>query len=157
MTEVAGLEYVVLVIEEKPHAIGCVIALGLDFIVSEESDLGINVAQERDQLVAHGAGQLAVMALLKLHRIGEPSQRIAKCADRKLDQHLAAGSGIFVDKHVLGLLQDLEADADVISFGAVDPPGLDLSLKQNVAGIHITQAHPPWMLTLRQRHSAAVI
>jgi hypothetical protein len=51
MTEIAGLEDVILVVEEQPHGIGRIIALGLDFIVREESDLGIAAAQEGDQLV----------------------------------------------------------------------------------------------------------
>src|SRR5215469_7485363 len=43
MTEVAGLENMILVVKEEPHRIGRVIALGLDFIVREKRDLGIAV------------------------------------------------------------------------------------------------------------------
>src|SRR5262249_31848027 len=114
VTEIAGLEYVVLVIEEKPHGVSRVIALGLDFVVSEESYLRINVAQERDQLVSHCAEELAAMALLKFHRIGEPAHRIAERAHRELDQNIAILGGIIVDQEALAILPDLKPKADKI-------------------------------------------
>src|SRR5215468_9697125 len=157
MTEVAGLEDVVLVVEEKPHGVSCVIALGLDFIVREKRDLGIAVTQERDQLVAQSAGQPAAMALLKLHRIGKPAHRIAKRANRELDQNIAILGGIIMDKKALTILPHFKAETDKIALAAVDPSRLQYSLKQGVASIEITQAHPPWMLTFRQYHAAAVI
>ena len=50
MTEVARLIDAVLVVEEQPHAVGGVIALGLDLLVGDEGDVGIGVAKQRDQL-----------------------------------------------------------------------------------------------------------
>ena len=41
MAEVAGLVHAVLVVEEQPHAVGRVIALGLDLLVRDEGDVRI--------------------------------------------------------------------------------------------------------------------
>ena len=65
-TEVARLVHTVLVVEEQPHAVGRVVTLGLDLLVSEEGDVRISVAKQRDQPLGHAAGELAAMLLLEL-------------------------------------------------------------------------------------------
>src|SRR5262249_31937608 len=129
MTEVAGLEDVVLVVEEKPHRIGCVIALGVDFIVREKRDLGVAVTQERDQLVPQSAGQPAAMALLKLRRIGKPAHRIAKRANGELDQNIAIPGGIIMGKKAFAILPHFKPETDKIVLTAVDPPRLQFGLE----------------------------
>ena len=89
--KIAGLAYAILVVEEQANAVAGIIPLGLDLSVRDEGDVGIGVAKERDELLAHGAGETAVVSFLELHRIGKPTQRVANCANRKLNQHLAVG------------------------------------------------------------------
>ena len=125
--------------------------------MGDEGDVRIGVAKQRDELLAHGAGQPAAVLLLELHRIGKPADRVAERADRELDQHLAVGRRIVVGEDAFVLLPDLEAEAHEVALGAVDPAGLELGLEQDVAGVEIAQAHAPRVLALRQDHPAAVV
>src|SRR5262249_14900612 len=92
-----------------------------------------------------------------LHRIGKPAQRVAEGAHGELDQNIAIPRGTIVGEEALAILPDLEPEADEIALGAVDPPRLQLSLEQDVAGIEIGQAYPPWRVTFRQHQPAAII
>ena len=95
----------------------------------DEFDIGIGVAEQRDQPLGHRAGQPAAVLLLEFHGIGKPADRVAERADRKLDQHLAGPRRrIFVDEKALALPPRLDAEADVIALGAVDPAGLESSV-----------------------------
>ena len=114
----------VLVVEEQPHAVGGVITLGLDLLVGDEGDVRIGVAEQRDELFRHGAGEPAAVAFLELHRIGKPAERVAQRADRELDQHVAVRGRVIVDKDALAVLPDLDAEAHVIALAAVDATGL---------------------------------
>src|SRR5262249_55770815 len=85
MAEVAGLVHGLLVVEEQAYAVGRVILLRLDFLVRAEGDIGIGIAEQRNELFGHAAGELAAVLLLELHRVGEPAHGVAERADRKLD------------------------------------------------------------------------
>src|SRR5215471_11987228 len=156
-TEVARLVHAILVVEEQAHAVGRVVTLGLDLLVSEEGDVRINVAKQRDQPLGHAAGELAAMLLLELHCIGKPADRVAERADRKLDQHLAAGGGIVVRDELLVLLPHFEPEAHEIALAAVDAPALELGLKKDVPGIKVAQLYPPGMLALREQDPATAV
>jgi hypothetical protein len=125
--------------------------------VGEERDVGIGASKQRDQPLGHAASELAAMLLLEFHRVGEPAHGVAERADRKLDQHLAIGGGIIVRDELLILLPDFEAEAHEITLAAVDAPALELGLEQDVAGIKVTQLHPPGMLALRKHDPAAAV
>jgi hypothetical protein len=60
-------------------------------------------------------------------------------------------------EEALAFLPDLDAEADVIALGAADPPGLDLGLVQNVAGVEVGNPHPPGVFAFRQHHPAAFV
>jgi hypothetical protein len=125
--------------------------------VGDEGDVRIGVTKHRNELLAHRASEPAVVTLLELHCVGEPSDRVADRAHRKLDQHVAVGGRVVVAKQACALGPDIKAEPHEIPFAAVHPAGLDLRLIEDVAGIEIAQAHPPWMLALGQCHSTAVV
>src|SRR5262249_6448409 len=135
MTKVARLEHVGLVLEKKPHRVGGVIALGFDLAVRDQRDVGMAVAQERNQLVTDSAGQPAAMVLLKLQRVGEPAQRIAERTDGELDQNITIPGGIIMGKNTLAAVPYFEPEADEIALTAVDLPGLQFGLEEGVVGI----------------------
>ena len=145
-----------LVVEEQPHAVGGVVAFGLDLLVRQEGDVRIGLAEQRDQPLGQAAGEPAAMALLELHRIGKPAHGVAERADRELNQDFAIGGRIFVAEQAFAVLPNLDA-AHIIALGAVDPPDLDLGLEQDVAGVEIAEAHLPGLFALRQDHAAAVV
>ncbi len=88
MPEIARLIDEILVVKKQPHGIGGIIACRIDLFVGYESYSRIGIANEVNDLFAHGAGELATMALLKLDRIGKPAQGVAEGADGKLDKHV---------------------------------------------------------------------
>src|SRR5215813_9387573 len=97
------------------------------------------------------------MVLLKLQRVGKPAQRIAERTDGELDQNITIPGGIIMGKNTLAAVPYFEPEADEIALAAVDSPGLQFGLEEDVVGIEIAQTHAPGMLILRQRHAAAVI
>ncbi len=157
MAEIAGLMQTVLVIEEQPHAVGRVIIFRLDLFVGEESDMRIGVAEQRNEFFRHPAGEPAVMAFLELHRIGKPAERVAQRADRKLNEYVAVRGRVIMNKDALAVLPRLDAEADVIALAAIDATGLELRLKQRIAGVEIAQAHAPGMLGFFQHDATAIV
>jgi hypothetical protein len=95
--------------------------------------------------------------LLKFHGIWKPAYRIAERAHWKLNQDLAIGRRIVVNQEPLVLLPGLEPKSNVISFAAVDVPGLEFGFEQDVASVEIGEAHAPGMLALGQMHPTAVV
>lgn len=120
-------------------------------------DLRMGLAEQRYEPLGHRAGQPVVVPFLELHRIGEPAERVAEGADRKLDQHRLPIGRIFMIEGALAFLPDTDAEADVIALGAADPSGLGLGLVQNVASVEVGNPHPPGVLAFRQHHPAALV
>src|SRR5258707_5989182 len=99
MAKVARLEHEILIVEEQSDAVGCVITLGLHFLVGEEDNVGVGAAKQRDQLFPYRASQFAAVELLELHGIGKPANRIPEGSDRELDQHFAVVGRKIVTEH----------------------------------------------------------
>src|SRR5262249_28275175 len=86
------------------HRTGNDSRFGDSHLTSDEGDVGVSVAQELDELLAHGADEPAAMALLEFYRIGKPAQRITQGFDREADQDLAIGGAIIMHEHAVALL-----------------------------------------------------
>jgi hypothetical protein len=134
VAKIAGLVDKILVVKKQADAVGRVISLRLDLLMGEEGDFGIGAAEQRNDLVAHGAGEIAAMEFLELDGIGVPTHGVAERTYRELDQHLAARGGIVVDEQSLPVLPDLDAESYEVTLGAVDASRLDLGLEQDFAG-----------------------
>src|SRR5579872_4286963 len=97
------------------------------------------------------------MFFFEFCRVREPAERIAERADRKVDGDITLGIRIVVAKDALALLPDLNAEAHKIALAAVDPPALELGLKQDIAGIEIAQSNAPGLRRFRKNNAAAII
>src|SRR6266566_4547859 len=157
MAKVARLEHVILIVEEQANIVGRVIVFGLDLLMREESDFGVGISHEGNDFIAHPAGEAAAVALVELHRVWKPAERIPQGANRELYEHVPVRGGIIMDKNALTILPNFQPETDKIALAAIDPPPSDLGLEQDVAGIKITQPHAPGVFTLRQQHPAPVI
>jgi hypothetical protein len=105
--------------------------------VGHEGHVRICPAKQRDQLFSDGAGQLEGMLLLEFDRVGKPAHRIAERPNRKLNQHLAILGGVIVDKKLLAFYPYLDSKPHEVTFGAVDPAGLELGIEQDIAGMAV--------------------
>ena len=117
----------------------------------------MGIAKQRDEPLGHAAEELAAMLLLEFHRIREPANRVAHGADRKLDEHVAAGGRIIVGDELLLPLPHFKAEAHEIALAAVDAPAPELGLEQDVTGIEVAQLDPPGTLAFRKEHPAAAV
>src|SRR6202035_1905040 len=73
IAKIAGLKDKFLVVEEQAKTIGGVIGFWFYLLVRQEGDVGISIAKQRDQFLAHAAGQAAPMQFLEFHNIRKPS------------------------------------------------------------------------------------
>ena len=104
------------------------------------------------------------MTLAEAGCIREPRDRVAECADRKLDQHVAAGGVIFMMQHEarLGVAlfdrPDVDGKAHIPALRGPDQRAFVLALEQDIASVEIAQPGAPGpMLSLRQKHAAAMV
>src|ERR1700683_1947324 len=151
MTEVRRLPHEMLVVEEQAQIVCRVILVRLYAFMGNERDIGISIPEQRNQFLSHAACQAATVALLELHRIRKPANRIAQRADRELDQHVAIRGRVFMREHTLALLQDFHPKAHEIALGAVHTPGFEFGIKQNVAGIEIAEPDTKGVLRFRNK------
>lgn len=157
MAEVAWLVDAVFVAEKQPHVIAGVIEIGAHVFMGDKGDIRIDVAEQGDERLGHGASQAAVMARFEFHGVGEPPNGVSEGADRKVDQDVPASGGIIVCKHAFPGSPNLNSKGDEVSFGAVDAAGSYFGLVQDIPGLQITQPDAPGLLAFRQDDTAAVV
>jgi hypothetical protein len=133
----------ILVVEEQADRVGRVELLGPHLFVRDKTDIGIGVAEQRDQQCRHRAGQPAAVLLLELDRVGEPADQIAQGADRKLHQNVAPGGRVFVTEDAVAFLPHLDRKAHEIALDAVDERALAVDREQDVAGVEVGEPHVP--------------
>ena len=159
MAEVGRLLVAVGIVEEESDGVGGVERLGEPLpdrlLVRDEADIGIGVAQERDDQAGHRAGQPAAMLLPEACGIGKPREDVAEGADRKLHQHVAAARVVFVFEHDRIISSHLDPEAYEVALRAHEAAGPDLALEQDVAGIQVAQpCLPP---AVGQRHPCSQV
>jgi hypothetical protein len=57
------------------------VAIGLDVVSGEETDVWICITEQRNQLLTHQADKATMMALFEFHRAGTPAQGVAEPAN----------------------------------------------------------------------------
>ena len=155
--EIARLLHALPVIEEQSHIVGGIVALRLHLLVVDEGDVGVRVAEQRNEPFGHRNGQAATVIFLEAHGVGKPAERVTERAHRQLHQHVAVGGRIIVLEDLLLALPDLDPDAHEVALAAVHPAGLDLRLEQDVVGVDVAQPDAAELACVLDADTAAVV